>query len=81
MHVQLNKLTKFAKLQVGKQIVTNKQLKGSQEPLYPQTIAVNGHAPLTKVWVDYQPLPNNKFILKVNDEDYYLLVKEDLDLE
>ena len=81
VHVQLNKLTKFAKLHVGKQIVTSQQKKGSQEPLYPQTIAVSGHAPLTKVWVDYLPPPKNQFILKINGEDYYALVKEDLDVD
>ena len=53
VHVQFNKLTKYARLQVGKQIVTAKQRKGSQNPLYPQTIAVIGLAPLNKVSVDY----------------------------
>ena len=33
--VQLNKLTKFAKLQVGKQIVTAKEKQGSQNQLFP----------------------------------------------
>ena len=78
VHVQLNKLTKFARLQVGKQIVTSKQRQGSQNALYPQSIAVSGHAPLTKVWVDYQPPPKNKFDLKVNDKSYYTFVKEDI---
>ena len=36
MSVQLNKMTKFSKLQVGKTFVTAKQKKGSKNPLFPQ---------------------------------------------
>ena len=74
-------MSKFAKLQVDKQIVTAKQRQGSKTPLFPQSIAVNGLAPLSKVWADYLPPPKNQFILKVNDFDYYTLVKEELDLD
>ena len=79
--VQFNKLTKFAKLQVGKQIATAKQKQGSKNPLFPQTIAVAGLAPLLKVWADYLPPPKNKFDIKVNGDDYYKLKKEDIDLD
>ena len=44
--VQLNKLTKFSLLEVGMSIVTAKQREGSQKPLFPQTIAISGLAPL-----------------------------------
>ena len=64
--VQLNQLTKFSKLQVGKQVVTAKQRKGSQNQLMPLSIAIIGRAPLTKVWVDYLPPPKNLFIVQVN---------------
>ena len=57
--VQLNQQTHFAKLQVGKQIATAKQKKGSQNQLFPQQIAVIGLAPLSKVSADYQPPPKN----------------------
>ena len=33
------------------------------------------------MWVDYEPHPKNKFHLKVNDSDYYTLVKEELDYD
>ena len=79
--VQLNQLTKFSKLQVGKNIVTAKQRHGSQNPLFPHSIAVSGLRPLQKVWVDYLPLPKNQFLVKVNDFNYYTLVKEELDFD
>ena len=79
--VQLNQMSKFAKLQVGKQIVTAKQRKGAQNPLFPLSIAVSGLEPLTKVWVDYQPPPLNYFILRVNGKDYFSLVKEELGVD
>ena len=44
--VLLNEQTKFSKLQVGKQIVTARQRQGSENFLYPQSIAVIGKAPL-----------------------------------
>ena len=53
--VVLNTHTKFAKLAVGKHVVSAKQRHSSQDPLLPLTIAINGLAPLTKVWVEYEP--------------------------
>ena len=53
--VVLNTHTKFAKLAVGKHVVSVKQRHSSQDPLLPLTIAINGLAPLTKVWVEYEP--------------------------
>ena len=44
-----NQHTKFAKLSVGKHVVTAKQRQGSQDPLFPLTIAINGWPPITKV--------------------------------
>ena len=79
--VQLNQLTKFSKLQVGKNIVTAKQRHGSQNPLFPQSIALSNLAPLQKVWADYLPLPKNEFLIKVNDFDYYTLVREEIDFD
>ena len=58
--------------------MTAKQRKGSKNPLFPQSIAVTGLAPLSKVLADYQPPPKSQFVIKVNGEDYYSLVKEDL---
>ena len=37
--------------------------------------------PLTKVWVDYEPHPKNRFVVNINDEDYYCLVKEEIDFD
>ena len=74
----LNQHTKFAKLQVGKQIVTAKQSKYAKIQLYPQSIAVIGLAPLQKVEVNYEPPPKNKFNVTVNGEDYFILPKEDI---
>ena len=36
--------------------------------------------PLYKVWVDHEPHSHNQFIVKINDEDYYSLLKEEIDL-
>ena len=66
---------------MGKQIVTASLKKGSQNVLFPQMIAVSGLAPLKKVWADYLPPPKNQFVLKVNDNDYYTLVKEEIDVD
>ena len=66
---------------MGKNIVTAKQRHGSQNPLFPHSIAVSGLKPLQKVWVDYLPLPKNQFLVKVNDFSYYTLVKEELDFD
>lgn len=61
--------------------MTARERKGSKNPLFPLTIAIVGLAPLKKVWVNYLPLPDNKFIIQVNGYDYYTLVKEDIDFE
>ena len=44
--VILNQKTMFAKLQVGKSIVTAKQRKGSLNSLFPQSVALIGLSPL-----------------------------------
>ena len=62
-------------------ISTAKQKQGSQNPLFPQVIAISDLAPVKKVWADYLPPPKNEFILKVNDFDYYTLVKEEIDFD
>ena len=51
----LNFHTKFAKLSVGKHVVTAKQRQGSQDPLLPLIISVNGMHPVSKVEVRYEP--------------------------
>ena len=79
--VQLNQRTKFAKLQVGKQIVTAKLRQGSQNQLFPQSVAMVGLAPLAKVEADYLPPPKNQFIVKINGDEYFTLVKEDLGVD
>ena len=53
----------------------------SKDPLFPLAIALSGLSLLTKVWVNYEPLPKNTFIIKVNDNDYYSLVKEEVDYD
>ena len=42
---------------------------------------MSGLYPLTKVWVDYEPLPKNIFVFKINGEDIYNLVKEEFDYD
>ena len=37
--------------------------------------------PLSKVWVDYLPQPKNTFIFRVNDDDIYSLVKEEVEYD
>ena len=59
-------------LRVGKKVVTAKQREGCKDQLFPQTIVVNGQAPLKKVWADYDP-SKNEFIVKINGNDYYTL--------
>ena len=73
--------TKFAKLSVGKNVVTAKQRHGSQEPLLPLFIALSGLSPISKVWVNFELQPKNTFIFKVNDADVYSLVKEEVDFD
>ena len=79
--VLLNTLTKFAKLQVGKHVVNTKQRSNHGNPLFPLTLALSGLNPLSKVWVEYLPLPNNTFVIKVNDADVYILPKEEVDFD
>ena len=47
--VVFNMLTKFAKMSVGKHVVSAKQRQGSKDPLFPLAIALSGLPPLTKV--------------------------------
>ena len=78
--VLLNTLTKFGKLSVGKHVVSAKQ-RSSGEPIFPLAIALSGLHPLTKVWVDYEPQPKNSFKIRINDADYYSLVKEEAEFD
>ena len=66
---------------MGKHVVSARQRHGSQDPLLPLAIALSGLAPLSKVWVEYVPLPKNTFIFRVNDADIYSLVKEEADYD
>ena len=74
-------MTKFSKLQVGKHVITAKQRHSSEEPLFPLSIALSGLSPLEKVWVDFEPLPKNNFVIRVNDYDIYRLTKEEVDYD
>ena len=80
MSILLNTHTKFGKLAVGKHVVTAKQ-RNPGDLIFPLIIALSGLYPLTKVWVDYLPLPKNTFIFRVNDADVYSLVKEEVDYD
>ena len=75
-----NSLTKFAKLAVGKHVISAKQ-RHSGYQLFPLTVAINGLHPLSKVWVDYLPFPKNIFIFRVNDLDIYSFTKEEVDYD
>ena len=33
------------------------------------------------MWVDFEPLPKNTFVIKVNGEDIYSLTKEEVDFD
>ena len=44
-------------------------------------MAVSDLAPISKVQADYLPPPKNAFSIKVNDSDYYNLVKEEPDFD
>ena len=79
--VLLNTHSKFAKLAVGKNVVTAKQRNDSGYSLFPLTIALNSLDPLTKVEVDYEPWPKNTFVYRINGEDIYNLVKEEVDYD
>ena len=78
--VVMNTHTKFAKLAVGKHVVSAKQ-QHSGDRLFPLAVAIRGLDPLTKVWVDFLPLPKNTFQFRVNDEDVYSLTKEEIDYD
>ena len=65
---------------MGKHVVSVKQ-RSPGDPIFPLVIALSGLQPLTKLWVDYVPLPKNTFIIKVNDADIYTLVKEEVDFD
>ena len=78
--ILFNTHTKFGKLSVGKYVVTAKQ-RNSGDLIFPLTIALSGLHPLSKVWVNYEPLPKNTFVIKVNDADVYSLVKEEVDYD
>ena len=73
-------LTKFGKLSVGKHVVSVKQ-RSPGDPIFPLAIALSGLHPLAKVWVDYEPLPKNNFIIRINDADFFALVKEEVDYD
>ena len=77
----MNTLTKFSKLAVGKHVVSVKLQQNNADSLFPLAVAIRGLPPLTKVWVDYEPQPKNIFKIKVNDEDIYSLVKEEVDYD
>ena len=78
--VVLNSHTKFAKLAVGKHVVTAK-LRHSGDQLFPLTVALSGLGLLSKVEVNYLPQPKNIFTFKVNDLDIYSYVKEEVDYD
>ena len=61
--------------------MTTRQRQGAKYPLFPQTIAVSDKAPLSKVTADYLPPPKNQFQIKVNDQDYFTLMKEELGVD
>ena len=65
--VLLNTDTKFAKLQVGKYVVTTRQRSNPGDRLFPLAIALSGLYPISKVWVNYEPQPKNIFTIRVND--------------
>ena len=77
--IVLNTQSKFAKLAVGKHVVTAKQ-RQSKDKIFPLAVAVRDKSPLEKVQVDYDP-QKNTFKLRVNDEDIYSLVKEEVDFD
>ena len=76
-----NMHSKFGKLAVGKNVVTAKQRNSTGDKVFPLMIALNGLGPITKVWVDYEPQPKNIFVFKINGEDIYSLVKEEVDYD
>ena len=75
-----NTLSKFAKLAVGKHVVTAKQ-RHTGDQIFPLTVAPSGFNPISKVTVTYEPQPKNTFKFSVNGEDIYSLVKEEVDFD
>ena len=73
MSVTFNTHTKFAKLCVGKHVVSAKQQQGSKDLPFPLALAIVGLSPIEKVWVNFEQIPKNSFEIKVNDEDLQLL--------
>lgn len=65
---------------MGKHVVTDK-LRGSKDVHFPLSLALAGLHPLDKVWVDYRRPPENVFDIKINDENYLNLVKEEIDFD
>ena len=78
--ILFDKITKFAKLAVGKNVVTAKQTH-SKDLIFPLAVALIGLSPLTKVWVNYLPSPKNTFDIRVNGEDIYNLIMEEIDFD
>ena len=78
---ELNQNTNFAKLKVGKNIVTARKKKGSKDPLLPLTIALNDLNPLSKVQVYFEPQPKNTFTFYVNGSNVHDLVMEQLEYD
>ena len=77
--IVLNTQSKFAKLAVGKHVVTAKQ-RHSGDKIFPLAVAVRDKTPIEKVQVDYEP-QKNTFKIRVNGEDVYSLVKEEVDYD
>ena len=77
--IVLNTQSKFAKLAVGKHVVTAKQ-RHSGDKIFPLFVALRDKSPLEKVQVNYDP-QKNTFQIRVNDEDIYSLVKEEVDFD
>ena len=46
---------------------------------FPLILAIAGLSPIQKFWVNYEPLPKNAFEIKVNDNDLYKLLKEEME--
>ena len=78
--VVYNTLTKFAKLAVGKHVVTAKQ-RHTGDLIFPLIVAPSGLNPISKVSVTYEPQTKNTFKFSVNGEDIYSLVKEEVDYD
>ena len=74
-------LTKFVKLSVGKYVVSSNWRNSSKDLIFPLAVALSGLHPITKIWVDYEPQPKNKFVIKVNDVDIHSFVREEIDFD